>query len=275
VLPVKSWRDKFFVVQNNFFPSLWIDINSQILKLTTQLKWDVQGEGTLRTDHWYAVIANHRSWADILVVQKLFNRKIPTLKFFLKQELLWMLPLGGLACWMLGFPFMKRHSVSYLKKHPEMKSKDLETAKISCQKFRQVPTAVINYLEGTRFTPEKQQGRHSPYENLLRPKGGGLALVVQELKGYLYDLIDVTIVYDMTNPTFWDFISGKVKKVTVRYSVLPIPAQMYGDYYHNSQFRKEFQNWVNNLWQNKNQQITQLLRDENKYEINNFKNCYS
>ena len=62
-------------------------------------------------------VSNHQSWVDILVLQKVFNRRIPFLKFFLKQELIWV-PLLGLAWWALEFPFMRRHSSAYLAAAP-------------------------------------------------------------------------------------------------------------------------------------------------------------
>ncbi len=55
--------------------------------------------------------SNHRSWVDILVLQSIFNRRIPFLKFFLKRQLIWV-PLLGLAWWALDFPFMRRYSSS-------------------------------------------------------------------------------------------------------------------------------------------------------------------
>jgi 1-acyl-sn-glycerol-3-phosphate acyltransferase len=41
------------------------------------------------------------------VLQRIFHGRIPFLKFFLKQELIWV-PVIGLAWWALDFPFMKR-----------------------------------------------------------------------------------------------------------------------------------------------------------------------
>ncbi len=55
------------------------------------------------------VIANHQSWVDILILQRVLNRKIPFLKFFLKRSLS-LCPFLGLAWWALDFPFMRRYS---------------------------------------------------------------------------------------------------------------------------------------------------------------------
>lgn len=267
ITPFKQVKKIFWYIQNKFVPSLWIDINSLILVLTTNIKWNITNEGNLKPDHWYFLVANHRSWADIVILQKVFNRKIPTLKFFLKQELLWTLPFGGLSCWMLGFPFMKRHSKAYLKKHPEMKGKDIETTRKACENYKHEPTVVVNFLEGTRFNEKKHKDRASPYKNLLRPKAGGFAFVTSTLKDYMHELIDVTIVYSgLQTPTFWDFLSGKVNKVTVHYRIIPIPNELNPNYHENIESKRAYQNWINNIWQEKDSLISDILAQDHNYE---------
>ena len=131
-------------------------------------------EGLLR-DGWYLVIANHQTWVDIVILQAVFNRRIPFLKFFIKQELIWF-PLLGIAWWAMDMPFMKRFSPSYLAKNPHMKGKDRETTRRACEKFRDTPTSVLNFIEGTRFSENKRVDRKSPYNHLLQPRAGGLAI---------------------------------------------------------------------------------------------------
>lgn len=74
------------------------------------------------------------------------NRRIPLLRFFLKQELIWV-PIIGLCWWALDFPFMKRYSKAYLARHPEKKGQDLATTRKACAKFSRIPVAVFNFLE--------------------------------------------------------------------------------------------------------------------------------
>jgi 1-acyl-sn-glycerol-3-phosphate acyltransferase len=257
VLPFKILKHSIETVQYHLI-SMWIDLNTGIMRLATKITFDVHPQGQLQPNHWYFVFANHQSWADILILQEVFNRKIPMLKFFMKQELLWSLPMGGIACWILDFPVMKRPSKAKLRKNPQLRNKDIETTKLACAKFKKRPTTVINFLEGTRFTKEKQQDRSSPYENLLRPKAGGLAFVITELKDYIAEVIDVTIKYDYPEPSFWNMLCGKIKKVSVYYEVLPLNEEHYGDYYSNSKYRKEFQSWVNERWQQKNGLLVKL-----------------
>ena len=118
----------------------------------------------LARHEWYLMTSNHQSWADILVLQKVTNRRVPSLKFFLKQELIWV-PLLGLAWWALDFPFMKRYSRAQLEKRPELKGKDMETTRKACEKYAHYPVSVMNFFEGTRFTEEKHRQQNSPYRH--------------------------------------------------------------------------------------------------------------
>nr|GFD59268.1 hypothetical protein [Tanacetum cinerariifolium] len=75
----------------------------------------------------------------------------------------------------------KRYTKAFLDKHPELKGKDLEITKEACELFKRQPVTVVNYLEGTRFTPVKHAGQASPYRYLLKPKAGGVAFVLAAL----------------------------------------------------------------------------------------------
>ena len=150
----------------------WISVNNVIIALFSRPRWHLEGLDGLSPNDWYLVTSNHQSWADILVLQRTFNRRIPFLKFFLKQELI-KVPLLGLAWWALDFPFMKRHTREEIEKNPELKGKDVETTRKACEKFQYFPTSVMNFFEGTRLTPAKHDAQQSPYKHLLRPKAGG------------------------------------------------------------------------------------------------------
>ncbi len=239
----------------------WIAGNGLWMKLTQRTTWDVQGLDNLNYRGWYLVISNHQSWADIFVLQKLLNRRIPLMKFFLKRELIWV-PFMGLAWWALDFPFLRRHSAAYLKKHPEQRGKDFETTRKACMKFTQMPTSVMNFLEGTRFTKTKHGGQKQSYQYLLTPKAGGIALALSVLGDKFHSLLNVTIVYPDGVPTFWGFLCGKVKRVMVRISALEIPERfLHGDYEGDKEFQTAFQQWVQDLWKDKDQQIASLMQE--------------
>ena len=234
----------------------WISVNNMTSRLFTRIRWQVSGLEKLSRNDWYLLLANHQSWADILVLQKIFNRKIPFIKFFLKKELIYV-PLLGLCWWALDFPFMKRYSKAFLQRNPQLQGKDIETTRKACRKFRFKPVAIMNFVEGTRFTAAKHAMQQSSYQQLLKPKAGGVAFVLGAMGEQLHKILDVTICYPQGIPTFWDYISGKVRDIKVNVNVLPITADLLGDY-NDAAYRERFQQWINQLWQQKDQQLTVL-----------------
>lgn len=238
--------------------SVWISGNSFVLSLTQRINWVLTGTEHLKKNNWYFVNSNHQSWTDIPIVQKVMNGKTPMLKFFLKQELIWV-PILGVCWWALDFPFMKRYSPQYLKKHPKMKGKDLETTRKACEKFKTTPVAVLNFLEGTRFTNEKHDQQQSPYSNLLKPKYGGAAFVLGSMGEQMQTMLDITIYYPDTTPGFWDLLCGKVKNIVVDVREVTVPSRLRGkDYSQDETFKIEFKSWIDTVWQEKDALIEQL-----------------
>jgi len=258
LLPIQSLR-RVLNRLLNWIGENWIACNSLWMRLTQKTNWDVKGMKGLNYKGWYLVISNHQSWVDIFVLQHLLNRRIPLLKFFIKRELI-KVPMMGLAWWALDYPFLYRHSSEYLKEHPEQKGKDFEATRRACEKFAGVPTSVMNFLEGTRFTRKKHDRQNSEYNFLLRPKAGGLALALNVLGEKFHSLLDVTIVYPDGIPTFWKFLCGKVKRIIVDMKTIEVPKQfMHGDYEGDPEFREAVQKWVQQLWLEKDRQIQNIL----------------
>ncbi len=233
----------------------WISGNGLWMWLTQRTQWDVTGVDNLNPKHWYLVVANHQSWVDIFVLQKVLNRKVPMLKFFLKKELA-KIPVMGQAWWALDFPFMSRHSKSYLKAHPEQAGKDLQATQKACERFSLIPTSVMNFVEGTRYSEQKSERQNSPYRYLLKPKAGGLAFAVQVLGSQFSTLINVTIIYPEKTPTFWEFLSGRIERIVVVVKETPIPSAFEGkDYTKDSDHRITFQRWLSAIWLEKDREI--------------------
>jgi 1-acyl-sn-glycerol-3-phosphate acyltransferase len=228
----------------------WIGVNNFLFGLFTRIRWQVDGLAGLRRDGNYLVLCNHQSWVDIPVLQKVLNRRIPFLRFFLKQQLIWV-PLMGPAWWALDFPFMKRYSRETLAKHPELQGRDMEATRRACEKFRHMPVSVMNFAEGTRFTPAKHDAQSSPYRHLLRPKAGGLAFVLDAMGDALHAILDVTIVYPQGSPTLMDLIAGRIRDIRVHLRELPIDDTLRGDYEQDAAFRERFQLRINALWSQK------------------------
>ena len=236
----------------------WISNNKAWMNLLGNTRWQVEGLAGLDYQHSYLITSNHQSWVDILVLQYVLNRRIRPLKFFLKQELIWV-PVIGLAWWALGFPFMKRYSKAYLDKHPEKRGKDLETTRKTCAKFRGKPTAIFNFAEGTRFTEAKHHQQQSPFRHLLKPKAGGIAFVLDAMGEQLESIINVTIHYPDGAPGFWDLLCGRVRRIVVQFEELAIPDDFLGrSYDQDEEYRLAFQQWINRLWEVKDERLEKL-----------------
>jgi len=260
VVPIDGWR-RTCARLLMWLAEGWISCNSFFLDLVHEIEWDVRGMEGLRHNAWYLVGCNHQTWADIPILQRTFNRRVPFLKFFLKQELIWV-PLLGLAWWFLDYPFMRRYSRGTLERNPELRGKDLETTRRACEKFRHVPVSILNFLEGTRFTASKHAAQDSPYRHLLRPKTGGMAFAMDAMGGSIRSLLDVTIVYPDGAPNFWDFLAGRLDRVIVQVEEKPIPADLRGgDYLGDEKFRRRFQRWIWDLWQEKDEKMESLLNE--------------
>jgi len=239
----------------------WASVNVLLADHLLRIRWDIRGVEKLNRRGQYLVCSNHQSWNDIFSLMRAFDRRAPFFKFFIKQELIWV-PVLGLAWWGLDYPFMKRYSAAKLEKHPELRGKDLETTRKACEHYRNVPVTILNFLEGTRFTQAKHDRQQSPYRHLLRPKAGGMALSLSALGEKINSLLDVTIVYPEGAKGFWDFLAGRVQQVVVEVRSLTIPHELYaGSYEDDPAFRKRFQDWIAQLWAEKDRRIDELLAE--------------
>ena len=248
----------------NFMMYCWCEGLALLLPLNPWLKWDVQGLDSLNKKNWYLLISNHHSWADIVVLCVLFRKHIPMNKYFLKQQLAWV-PFIGLACWALDMPFMRRYSRGYLLRHPERRGKDVETTRRSCEKFRAHPTTIVNFVEGSRFTEEKQQQTRSPYQNLLSPKAAGIAMALNVLGSQFDKLLNVTLCYPENNQKpFYDMLSGRLTRIVVRVSLEPVTEELHCDYVNDKNFKRRFQRWLNRLWEEKDRQLTEIMQQAEK-----------
>ncbi|MCA9898807.1 MAG: acyltransferase [Anaerolineales bacterium] len=258
LVPLKAWRTQWTRAAI-WLAEAWISGNSAWMWLTQRTDWRVSGLEGLTNDEWYLVISNHQSWVDIFVLQHVFNKKIPFLKFFLKQELIWV-PVIGLAWWALDFPFMKRYSKQQIARNPALRGKDLETTRKMCERFKTTPVSVMNFLEGTRITPAKHQKQQSPHRHLLKPRAGGIGFVLGAMGDQIDSMLDVTIVYPQGIPDAWAFLRGELKEVEVIIQKRPIPPQYRNqDYQNDEPFREAFQAWVRDLWQEKDQLLNERL----------------
>ena len=238
----------------------WISVNTVLLQRGASIDWRASGLDNLRRDGWYLV--NHQAWVDILVLQTVFNRRIPFLKFFIKQQLIWF-PVLGIVWWAMDMPFMKRYSKSYLARKPHMRGKDLETTRRACEKFQHAPTSIINFVEGTRFSEAKRARRKSPYQHLLPPRAGGLAVALSAMGPLFNSILAVTLVYPAGPAQFWDMCCGRHVEVRVSVRELPVEQWLFeGDYQEDRQFRRRVHRWIGSIWQEKDEFLQRSLDDQ-------------
>lgn len=234
-------------------------ISVLLIRLFNNVDIECAVHGELAKDRWYLIIANHLSYLDIILLIEFATHRIPAPKFFLKKELIW-LPFVGLGAWALDMPFMHRYTRAFLEKHPEKKGKDLETTKAYCEKFRTVPTTVINFVEGTRFTSDKHAARQSPYAHLLPPKAGGVSFTLAAMGELFTNVLDISLLYpENRRHPMMAMLSGQMTKIVIDVNVTPVPELQHQTQRSDTEFRLYFQDWLNTLWKSKDNRIKKLL----------------
>lgn len=237
----------------------WIGFNSWMFDHLTATRIEVTGLPDGDPDGQMLVVCNHQSWVDIPVLQKLFNRRLPLLRFFLKSQLIWV-PVLGLAWWALDFPFMKRYTRAQIERRPELAGRDIEATRRACRKFRHIPVAIVNFVEGTRFTVDKHRAQDAPYRHLLKPRAGGTAFALDAMGEAIDTLVDVTIAYPGGRPSLIDLMADRIRTVRVHVRRLRIPeALRRGDYRNDPDFRRAIQDWINRIWSEKDATLEALM----------------
>lgn len=254
LLPIPALRRVFDVVLHWSANTVWLSGNRLVFSVLHGRRANVSVEGALDPAKSWLIVSNHQSWADILILFDVFRGRTTFPRFFMKQQLIWI-PLIGFICWALDMPFMKRHSPEAIARNPQLRSEDLETTRRFCEKFVGRAITVVNFLEGTRYTPAKAAAKGSPYRHLLRPKSAGFSFTLNAMGEQFAGLVDATLVYQPTRAgrsLLWSFLCGEQNAAEVRVVVRPLPAELLGgDYQDDEAFRLRFQDWVNGLWADK------------------------
>ncbi|WP_028388454.1 acyltransferase [Legionella fairfieldensis] len=257
LIPNLRWKT-FCTRLVDIIATIWNDNNNRYITRNKLAKWEITGLDNLDRKNWYLVVANHQSWLDVIVLQHLFNRKIPALKFFIKDSLKWI-PLLGFSWWAMGCPFMKRYSKAYLAKKPHKKGKDLQATRKAIKLFQHMPAAIINFVEGTRYSPQKNREQKSPYQHLLKPKAGGISFVISAMGQQFNSLLDVTIIYPDQQYSLWDFLCRRMETIKIHIRHLPIPPQFTNpSLAEDDQIQAEFRTWLNNNWHEKDNLMAHL-----------------
>lgn len=241
----------------------WIHTNNLMIdKILPNIELRVSLPDDLSQTGRYILISNHQSWVDTSVIQYVSENRLPLTRFFAKHELLYI-PIVGQAFYFLDFPMMKRYSKEAIAKNPALKDRDFIEAKRACELLANKPFTLLNFVEGTRFTQKKHDLQQSPYTNLLKPKAGGIALALGALGDKIDGVLDATIVYPDGIPTYQDLWKGNIRRIGVEIRRIEMPADLLsrllaGKYQNDEQTRADMYEWLDVLWQQKQQRIEQI-----------------
>src|SRR3546814_19752519 len=85
----------------------WVSANKLVFRLLHAVQWQIDIRTPLDPTRNYLLISNHQSWADILLLFDILHGRVPFPRFFLQHQLLYV-PVIGMACWAMDFPFLRR-----------------------------------------------------------------------------------------------------------------------------------------------------------------------
>lgn len=237
---------------------LWAKSNRLWMTLLNPVhKWDVRISPEINQDDWYLVLANHQSASDIILMMWALAWKSSNIRFIAKREVA-LIPIIGWVVYAMDCPLMKRYSREKLAKNPHLKGQDLATTRRQCRKFAEGDAvSLVIYPEGTRFTPEKFALHGSNYRHLLNPKAGGPLFALLAMEGKIQKILDVTIVYETwERGGFLSLISGNLTGLHLEARLIDVPDNLDLSLLpDNPALRGPFHEWLNALWQEKDQRI--------------------
>ena len=251
-----------FIEKSNYFLyKIWVLNNRLIIALTNNIKWHISGDKIPLTQKSCIVISNHLSWLDILFIGMIYHGKIPITKFFMKHSLIYI-PFVGLACYALGMPFLRRYSREQLLKNPKLRTADLDTTYRACKRIADAPTALINFLEGTRYNKEKAQKAKSTYKHLMPPKAASFALALGQIADKIDYIYNTTLYYpDNEHKPFIDMLKGKIKNVYINIEVVKSSKDLCGDYIKDKEYKHNMTMHVRDLWKEKDDLLEKLHQE--------------
>ncbi|TFG61751.1 MAG: hypothetical protein E4H28_08465, partial [Gemmatimonadales bacterium] len=279
LLPVishlKSTASMLFILSNLSFWCLWLILLSFIkvgIPVARPFAYDAMAwiyRAAVKVDDWwlnriigvswnplpgpldrngrYIVLANHRSWSDIFLVQSVITREGPIVKFLVKRELVFV-PILGLILWAFDFPILRRWS-SPGEDSLERRDRDRRSLMDACSIVKRSPAALMSFAEGTRFTEAKRARLASPFKHLLPPRPGGFttafAAVVDDLAG----VIDLTLIYPEP-VTFWAFLGGSSEELSVEARIFT-PAEL-------PKGKEDLTRWLTSRWVEKDRRLSEI-----------------
>jgi len=253
-VPSNNWK-RLWTSVTIFIGETCISFNNAWIKVLLRPTISIIGMENLKKEHWYIATSNHQSWGDIFILQKITNRKVPLLRFFMKDVLKWI-PIVSIVGWALDMPFLKRYSKEQIDKNPSLRGKDLEQMKKAFKRLETNPGTVFSFAEGTRFTKQKHEDQNSPYKNLLKPKAGGIGVALSTMP-FISTLLDISISYNSDSKSFWGFLCGEMSDIKIKVRSIEIPEDLLKkDYSKDGQFRNDLKDWLSLIWEEKDRFIS-------------------
>ncbi len=188
-----------------------VEFNDWILKRVSGAHWH-DPYLDLTRDEVFVVVANHRSWTDVFLLQSIISKRGPIVKFLCKRELTYI-PILGLICLAFEFPVLRRRARGTQSEN-DRRDDDRRRVRDACEVLYTAPAAMLIFAEGTRFSELRRDRSRSPYLHLLAPRLGGLSAMFDVLESIDPKVIDVTIAYP-NQSNFWHFLGGSVGKIQI------------------------------------------------------------
>ena len=245
--PLPQWRRQLRGVNDGII-TVWVFLNEKMCHAFRWTRIETKLPDSLANrKNWWLIASNHQSWADIVILQIVFRKLAPPIKFFTKRELIWV-PILGIGLWLLRFPYVRRGRRGSGQSRQQPRQKHRKELQRAATHFHERPISLLLFLEGTRFTPTKHANQRPPYQNLLRPKLGGLAFSLETLATEVDRLVNVTINYHGEVPRFWNFICGRCPRVYVQVETIPV----------TKGFTEDLNREVTKMWAEKDRVLTDL-----------------
>lgn len=222
-----------------------VRVDNVLLRRVSRAAWRVR-ELSLDATRPHIVLSNHRSWADIFLVQSLIATRGPIVTFLCKRELLYV-PIFGLIILAFDFPVLRRRSRRGVDP-ADRRDDDRRRVAHAAAALLDSPAAILSFAEGTRFTLAKREVLNGPYEHLLPPRAGGFASMIEALAPGGGSIVDVTLIYARPT-TFWEFLGGAAGSVEVTWEKIPI-ASVDSD---------RAPAWLNDRWRLKEESLESIF----------------
>lgn len=216
------------------------------LQRVVGVSWN-QPLGELDIGRTFIVLANHRSWLDVFLIQSAFAKQGLIVKFLTKREIVY-LPILGLIVWAFDFPLLRRRARSGEDRQAR-RDRDRRSILEACKIARRSPAALLIFAEGTRFTTAKHRRLSSPYEHLLPTRPAGFTIAIEALSESIAGVIDLTLICPQ-RLDFWGFLGGTAEKLYIESSLFSprqLPTTTAG-----------LSDWLRNRW---------LLKDRRLHEV--------